>query len=173
MNSSQENNKYHNDIYKQIPERLPTKAEFAYFTSTGTNEILHNIVSRRTAQSDLSVAQAAITEILSDDEIIRNVKKTLKGKAWLQAQLWAIEEKIQKIQEIEKTASGMYWLHLEQKLPNIETRYANIKKEIEQRYKESNTHLTMSKEDQEAITLKRWEIGAELNKFIEDLREYI
>lgn len=172
MDSASNQNKY-DSLYKQIPESLPTKAELAYFSSTGTNELLCNISNRRIAQGDISKAQAAKTEILSDDEIIRNVQKTLKGKARLQSQLSAIEEKIQKIKEIEKTATGAYWFHLEQNLPNIETRYENIKKEIDTRYKQSNTHINLSKEEKEKVAIRRWEIGAELNKFIEDLREYI
>lgn len=67
----------------------------------------------------------------------------------------------------------MYGLLLEQRIPVMETKLASIKEELNNTYKQSNTHSKLDKDEENTLAKKRERIVATLDKIAEDLREYV
>lgn len=162
------NSEQTNNFYKIPDEVLLSWEESKKFSKISNVDLfdLNNILQ---LQSDISVTKAKEITILTAWQILKNIKQTAIFLNDIQKRCQDIKKTIKHIEELQNQKNWLHGLILEQHLPLITDRLTKI----DMTKKQSLTNTKLSHNEENALVEERRNIIQEINKFEEDLREYL
>lgn len=166
------NTEQNNDFYK-IPDEVLLSPEESKKFSTINNADLIDLTNILQLQSDISVTKAKEITILTAWQILKNIKQTAIFLNDIQKRCQDIKETIDHIEKLQDQKSGLHGFILEQHLPLITDRYNKLMTRIDMTKKQSLTNTELSHNEENALVEERRNIIQKINKFEEDLREYL